>query len=149
MLFWGMTLILLLSASCFILPWIDGWKARVATLTILSMVTYGLYAYLGNSQYLPHYYSDEQKMLRAQQQAFRPLIAEFRKEEFRLRARLEINPKDIDAEWRLWDLLAIKALNNGDVKRAKDYWGKAIQKIPNTPANKPIKTQILEMLNRS
>ncbi|HXH55644.1 MAG TPA: hypothetical protein VNK03_07895 [Gammaproteobacteria bacterium] len=97
---------------------------------MFSIISYGLYGYWGSSRHLPHYYSKEEAHYRLKQADFQVLLAEFRKEEFRLRLRLEQDPKDIDAAWRLLDLFAIKALQDGDRKLAIQYWERALDKVP-------------------
>lgn len=128
--FWSATALLLLLAFGFFLPWMRSWRLSVFLIFVLSLSSYGLYVYWGSSRYLPHYYSKEEQLYRIKQTDFQLLLAEFRKEEFRLRLRLENNPNDIDAEWRLLDLLAIKALQNNDRKLAIQYWESALGKVP-------------------
>lgn len=146
--FWVATVLMLGCACLFALPWIGIGRAAICVVLCIYGVAYGLYARWGSSHYLTSYYSTQEKQQRAQQRVFRPLWIAFRKEEFRLRLRLEENPQDIDAEWRLLDLLAIKAINQGDIKIAREYWGLALKKIPNTIESQPIQTMILEQLRQ-
>src|SRR5258708_32115326 len=110
--FWVATLLLLVCAFWFVLPWLRSLQDSIFIFFIISLIAYGLYFNLGNARYLSAYYSQDEKLLRLRQVEFRQLLAEFRKEEFRLKLRLEENPNDLDAEWRLLDLLGIKALQN-------------------------------------
>jgi cytochrome c-type biogenesis protein CcmH/NrfG len=128
--FWVATAILLILAFGFFLPWIRAWRLSVGLICLFSAISYGLYGYWGSSCHLSHYYSQEEMHYRLKQADFQVLLAEFRKEEFRLRLRLEENPKDSEAEWRLLDLLAIKALQDGDRKLAIQYWERALDKVP-------------------
>jgi cytochrome c-type biogenesis protein CcmH/NrfG len=128
--FWSATALLLILAFGFFLPWIRAWRFSVGLICLLSVVSYGLYGYWGSSRHLPHYYAKEEVHYRLKQADFQVLLADFRKEEFRLRLRLEQDPKDIDAAWRLLDLLAIKALQDGDRKLAIQYWESALEKVP-------------------
>ena len=105
------------------------WVAFCIFITITT-ISYTLYFHWGSSQYLAEYYAPESELLRQKHKAFRPLLAEFIKEEFRLSARLEENPKDIEAQYRLYDLLAIKALQGGDQKLAAQYWNEAAKIAP-------------------
>lgn len=133
--FWMITLLLLLFALAFVLPWIKGLHQKMLISVVLALFTYGLYFYWGNSQHLAYYYSIEEQQQRAKQTEFRKMLAEFRKQEFRLRLRIEENPADVDAEWRLLDLLAIKAIQKSDYALAVQYWQSAIQKIPKEDPN--------------
>jgi hypothetical protein len=108
--FWSATAVLLILALGFFVPWMRSWRWSIGLICVISVMSYGLYIYWGSSRYLSHYYSREEQLHRLKQADFQVLLADFRKEEFRLRLRLEQNPKDIDAERRLVDLLAIKAL---------------------------------------
>ncbi len=128
--FWVSTSLLLLCAFIFILPWVKSWRFGLSIALFVGLTTYGLYSKLGYGSYLKHYYSEDEQILRSKQDDFRELLAEFRKQEFRLKLRLEENPNDLDAEWRLLDLLSIKALQHGDITLAKDYWDKALLKMP-------------------
>lgn len=128
--FWVTTVLLLILAFGFFLPWIRAWRFSLGLICLFSVISYGLYGYWGSSRDLSHYYSTEEAHYRLKQADFQVLLAEFRKEEFRLRLRLEQDPKDIEATWRLLDLLAIKALQDGDPKLAIQYWESALDKVP-------------------
>lgn len=128
--FWFATATLLILAFGFFLPWIRALWLSLGLSCLVVVTSYGLYSYWGSSEHLPRYYSKEEKAYRLKQADLQILLAEFRKEEFRLRLRLEQNPKDIDATWRLLDLLAIKALQDGNTKLAIEYWESALDKIP-------------------
>ncbi len=141
--FWVFTVILLIIAfGCFV-PWIRAWRLSLVLMGLFSIVSYGLYTHWGSHQHLAHYYSSEEEAYRLKQAEFQILLAEFRKEEFRLRLRLEQNPQDIAAEWRLLDLLGIKALQNGDAKLAVQYWESAFDKAP-TDLKPQFKEKILK-----
>jgi hypothetical protein len=145
--FWLITALLLLFAFACFIPWIHSWRVSICLIIMLSVITYMLYIYWGSSQYLRHYYSAEEQLYRLKQADFQLLLADFRKEEFRLRLKLEQDPKDVDAEWRLLDLLAIKALQANDFKLAVDYWENALDKVPQ--ALKPqFKAKILKFKNK-
>lgn len=128
--FWSATALLLLLALVFFLPWMRSWRLSLFLIFVISLTSYGLYVHWGSSQYLAHYYSKDEQLYRVKQQDFQLLLAEFQKQEFRLRLRLEHDPNDRDAEWRLLDLLAIKALQDGDRKLAVQYWQSALGKVP-------------------
>ena len=128
--FWSITALLLILAFGFFLPWIRAWWFSLGLIFLFAVISYGLYDYWGSSHQLSHYYSKEEAYYRQRQADFQVLLAEFRKEEFRLRLRLEHDPKDIEATWRLLDLLAIKALQDGDPKLAIQYWESALNKVP-------------------
>ncbi len=145
-LFWLITFLLLGCAFLFVLPGLRNWRIRILVAMIIAGVIYGLYFQWGNSQRLKVYYSKEDQVLREQQIAFRPMLTEFKKEEFRLRLRLEENPNDNDAEWRLLDLLAIKAITNKEHKLAERYWQAALKKIPEDVEHRAIKHRIKEIL---
>lgn len=128
--FWSSTTVLLILALGFFLPWLRSWRLSLFLICVIFASSYGLYIYWGSSRYLPHYYSKEEQLYRLRQTEFQLLLAEFRKEEFRLRLRLERDPNDVDAEWRLLDLLAIKALQDGNRQLAVQYWESALGKVP-------------------
>jgi len=128
--FWFTTALLLILAFGFFLPWIRAWRFSLGLICLFSVISYGFYSYWGSSRELPHYYSTEEVDYRQKQADFQVLLAEFRKAEFRLRLRLEQDPKDIDAAWRLLDLLAIKALQDGNRKLAIAYWESALDRVP-------------------
>jgi len=128
--FWLMTFLLLAISFVFILPWLRNSLTMLVISTLITASSYGLYLAWGSSQHLKQYYSVQAKFSRLKQAELRQLLAEFRKEEFRLRARLEKDPTDQDAEWRLLDVLAIKALHNHEYVQAVQYWEKALAKIP-------------------
>lgn len=132
LLFWSILFLLAVFALAFFLPWVRHWRLSVFLSFFLSLSSLCLYLSWGSSRYLGHYYSDNQPVDLEKQRQLRSLLTEFRKQEFRLRYRLEENPKDKDAEWRLYDLLAIKALESGEKALARQYWEQAIQVIPNT-----------------
>lgn len=139
--FWIATAILLILAFGFFLPWIRAWPLSLGLMCVFSVTSCGLYYYWGSSRHLSHYYSKAEMQYRLKQTDFQVLLAEFRKEEFRLRLRLEQDPKDFDAEWRLLDLLAIKVLQEGNRKLAIQYWEKALDKVP-----EDLKPQIKEKI---
>lgn len=128
--FWISTFLLYVAALAFVLPWIRSTTLKVLIFAILFCGAYGHYWVQGSSPYLAAYYSSEEQLQREKRGEFRVLLSEFRKEEFRLKLRLEENSADQDAEWRLCDLLAIKALYNRDQKLAVQYWDKAIRLMP-------------------
>lgn len=141
--FWSSTTVLLILALGFFLPWLRSWRLSLFLICVIFASSYGLYIYWGSSRYLPHYYSKEEQLYRLKQTDFQLLLAEFRKEEFRLRLRLERDPNDIDAEWRLLDLLAIKALQDGNRSLAVQYWKSALGKVP-----KDLKSQFKEKIQQ-
>lgn len=141
--FWSSTIVLLILAFGFFLPWLHSWRFSVFLICVVFICSYGLYAYWGSSRYLPHYYSEEEQLYRFKQIDLQRLLAEFRKEEFRLRLRLVQDPNDRDAEWRLLDLLAIKALQDGDRPLAVQYWESALGKVP-----KDLKSQFKEKIRQ-
>lgn len=128
--FWLLNIFLFSLSLFFVLPWLKVLKNKIFICLVMLWVAFGLYLHWGSSEHLADYYSEQGRTLRIKHQELRKLLAEFRKEEFRLRIRLEKNNSDIDAEWRLLDLLAIKALYNQDYKLAVQYWQSAIKKIP-------------------
>lgn len=142
--FWLGTLLLLACAFGFIYPWLRSTPLfSWVVFLVISFVAYTLYFNLGKSRYLPGYYSPEAKALRLRQAELRQLLTEFKKEEFRLKLRLEADPSDSDAEWRLLDILAIKALQNGEKAQALDYWQKALIKMP-----EPLKAQYEDIISQ-
>ena len=93
--FWVLTIILVIFATGFSLAKMHSrWVAFFIFITITTL-SYTLYLSWGSSQYLAEYYSPESELLRQKHKAFRPLLAEFIKEEFRLSARLARKPKKI------------------------------------------------------
>lgn len=131
LIFWATTVLLTLFAMAFFLPWI-GSRKKIALLIacIFSVIVYALYGYWGSASLLGQYYSKEAVEASTKQVELRRLMTEFKKEEYRLRFRLAENPKDLDAEWRLLDLLAIKALLENNKNQAKQYWEEAFKKTP-------------------
>ncbi len=133
MVFWMITVVLTIFAFGFFLPWLRNRQfAGVVALIFLGLV-YALYFHWGSSQQLALYYSKEEVAYRDRQGELRMLIAELNKDEYRFRLRLEENPKDLDAEWRLLDLLAIKSLYQGNKPLAQQYWKQALEKMPKNP----------------
>ena len=108
--FWVVTVLLALVAQAFFLPWVK--QVKVSMLLALGFLgtAYGLYAYWGNSHHLSQYYSEKEKNFREHQPALRALLTEFKKEEYRLRLRLEENANDKEALEQLKELLKVKAL---------------------------------------
>jgi len=146
--FWISTLLLALGALGFILPWIRVWQGVLIIGGLFLGSLYILYWQGGNSQYLAHYYSKEEALKRIQRIKFRKLLVEFKKEEFRLKLRLQENPADQEAEWRLLDLLAIKAVYNQDYPLALEYWQTALLKIRDTPEHKKTRHRIIELIKQ-
>ncbi len=109
-LFWVATLLLFFIACGFVVPRLQSLRMILGVIILMAVSVYGLYYSWGNSHYLPQFYSKEQQDARSRLPKMQKLLAEFRKEEYRLRFRLEENPNDQDAEQRLVNLLAIKAL---------------------------------------
>jgi cytochrome c-type biogenesis protein CcmH/NrfG len=140
--FWIITILLVFCALGFILPWIKSIRYKILVSALLSVTTYGLYLQWGSSEYLPNYYSSDEQSQRAKQTHFRKLLAEFRKQEFRLRLKLEEDPTDLDAEWRLLDLLAVKAVQSGEYAQAVQHWQAVLLKIPKDVKYNAIRTRI-------
>jgi len=113
LLFWFITLCLFLLALGFVLPWVRAGRLGFLIAGVLCVVSYGLYLHWGSSSYLKQYYSKAEKDIRLKQAEFRILLTEFKKTEFRLRARLEENPNDQDAQQHLLEVLKIKAMLMG------------------------------------
>jgi cytochrome c-type biogenesis protein CcmH/NrfG len=147
MIFWLVCLILLFFASAFILPWLPQKRARLCFVLFLIMFTFGCYYYFGSSQQLTSYYVTLVEFPKQKISNVQKLFTEFKKYEFKLRQRLEDNPKDIDAEWRLLDVLAIKALQNGELELAKAYWENALKKLPEGEATLLARERILKALS--
>jgi hypothetical protein len=131
LIFWATIVLLTFFAMAFFVPWLYSQK-KVALLIacVFSGTVYALYSYWGSSSLLGQYYSKEAVEASTKQVELRRLMTEFKKEEYRLRFRLEENSKDLDAEWRLLDLLAIKALLENNKNLAKQYWEEALKKCP-------------------
>jgi len=131
LIFWATTVLLIFFAMTFFVPWLSSQK-KIALLIacLFSGTVYALYGYWGSSSLLEQYYSKEAVEASTKQVELRRLMTEFKKEEYRLRFRLEENSKDLDAEWRLLDLLAIKALLENNKSQAKQYWEEALKKSP-------------------
>jgi cytochrome c-type biogenesis protein CcmH/NrfG len=144
--FWVTTFIFLAISLVFVLPWLRSLTMMLMISVTVVAVSYGLYGLWGSSGYLRHYYSLAAEASRAKHIELRLLLAEFRKEEFRLRARLEKDPRDQDAEWRLLDVLAIKALHDQEYLQAIQYWESAFVKIPNNKVMETEKKRIKEII---
>jgi hypothetical protein len=108
--FWISTLFLGVIAQAFFLPWVKQPALRVMMMTVFLGSAYGLYFYWGSSTFLPQYYSEKETAFRKRQPELRILLTEFKKEEYRLRLRLEENPNDKEVLKQLTELLKIKAL---------------------------------------
>ncbi len=146
--FWLITLLLISMSFVFVLPWLrSSFLLMMFTGVFIIIISYVLYFKWGSSQYLQQYYSPQAKLSRVKQLELRLLLAEFRKEEFRLRARLEKNSQDQDAEWRLLDLLAIKAMQDREYPLAIQYWKNALLKIPNDKTMELEKERITRIMN--
>ena len=130
LLFWAITAFLTLVAIGFFLPWIGSRKLAVMIVVLFSTIVYGLYTHWGSSQLLGSYYSGEDLKVHGKEAKLRRLMTEFKKQEYRLRLRLEENPEEMDAKWRLLDLLAIKALLEGNPDLARQDWEEALKKVP-------------------
>lgn len=135
--FWIITIFLTLLAVLFFLPWIgsqkngpQSWGLGFFITLIFCAIVYGLYFHWGSSSLLEAYYSMEVKNKDAKQVELRRLMTEFKKQEYRLRLQLAEDPEDKEAEWRLLDLLGIKALLESDRTLAKQYWEEALKKAP-------------------
>jgi hypothetical protein len=109
-LFWLITAFLCLVALGFIISILPIGRSSIFIVVIFLGLSYGLYGQWGSSRYLKQYYSQTERNIRQKQLELRMLLTEFRKTEFRLRVRLEENPKDQDAAQHLVELLKIKAL---------------------------------------
>lgn len=144
--FWLATGLLGLCACGFVLPWLRSFRTRIIVGSLLFIGSYALYQYWGSAHHLTHYYANEEQAQRQKQMDFRKLLAEFRKQEFRLRFRLEENPNDTEAEWRLLDLLGIKSLQQGNALLAIEYWKLALKKIPNDNLNKDNKQRLSTLI---
>jgi hypothetical protein len=144
--FWICTIILLLLALGFVLPRLHSFRAGVLVTLGLAAVTYSLYGQWGSSSHLDQYYSKEEDLYRTKQFEFRKLLTEFKKQEFRLRLRIEEDPDDHEAQWQLFDLLAIKALQNREYEQAMAYWEAALKKLPANNKNNEIKERILNQM---
>lgn len=83
--FWSTTVVLLILAFGFFVPWVRSWRLSVALICMLGLSSFSLYVYWGSSRYLAHYYSSEEIIYRQKQMALQVLLAEFRKEESRSR----------------------------------------------------------------
>lgn len=146
MIFWASTILLLICALICILPWLPNLRLKILTGFLIFFTAYGFYYHLGRSASLPSYYALEKNLQGIKQSEFRSLLIEFKKQEYRLRVRLEDNPEDIDAEWQLLDVLAIKALQNSDYARAVQYWEAAIKKIPNGSEYNEVKARLYDLI---
>ena len=144
--FWLVAILLFSLSQFFILPWLKAVRIKAVISLAMAFMVFGLYLQWGSSKHLDDYYSSQGISLRTKHEELRQLLTEFRKEEFRLRIRLEKNSNDLEAEWRLSDLLAIKALYNQDYQLAIKYWEIAIAKIPK-PAGTPDEVRIRTMIN--
>jgi hypothetical protein len=60
----------------------------------------------------------------------RHMLNAFKKQEFTLRQQINEDPEDTEAEYRLMDLMAIKALQQGKVDVAIALWKKVLAKMP-------------------
>lgn len=148
-LFWGLTLLLSFIALGFLIPWL---KINLKSLVIFSFIllfSYGFYFIWGASQYLAGYYSETDQKNRTQMQRFRPLMAELKKQEFRLRFHLEENPKDILAQSHLLELLSIQAMQAGDQTLAKQFLIKALELLSASQEYKERRAHIQELLKQN
>ena len=146
--FWLTTFLLLLISFAFILPWLRVSVAMLLVGGVLAISSYGLYLIWGSPQQLTQYYSISAQFSRIKQAEVRELLADFRKEEYRLRVRLEKDPNDQDAQWRLLDVLAIKALYHHEYADAMQYWEHALAKMPNNKATEHEKLRIRGVIEK-
>lgn len=102
----------------------------IFTLILIPLFSYVFYYSFGSSQYLKDYYSLTDQKNREQMRRIRPLMTELKKQEFRLRFHLEENPKDTVVQSQLLELLAIQALQAGDINLAKQFLMKALEVLP-------------------
>lgn len=153
-LFWAITLFLSLIAIMILILWLKPWlktnQKSLLALMIIPIFSYAFYYNFGYSQYLTEYYSSNEQKNREQMLRIRPLVAELKKQEYRLRFHLEENPKDFLAQSQLLELLSIQALQTGDQTLAKQFLLKALEVLPpDSPNNVQRKAHIKELLKNN
>lgn len=144
--FWISTFVLLACALICIFPCLSSYRQKFIISFFVFFSAYGCYFYLGSSKDLPAYYTLEKSLQGLKQSQFPTLLIDFKKQEYKLRVRLEDNPADVDAEWRLLDILAIKALQNRDYAQAVQYWEALIKVLPNSPYNTDIRARFVDLI---
>jgi len=168
-LFWIITLILNLIAVAILIPWLAPWLVfwlvpshkfstshecktlhsktmLIFIFIVIPLFSYAFYYSFGSSQHLKAYYSLDDQKNREQMQRIRPLMAELKKQEFRLRFHLEENPKDVLVQSQLLELLAIQALQAGDLNLAKQFLMKALEVLPENSDDLPRRNHIRGLL---
>lgn len=145
--FWLSTVFLTLLCLVFLLYTIKSFVLGTILSILFIGLSYGLYFHWGSYAHLKEYYSESNRELRTKQGELRRLLTEFKKTEFKLRQRLEENPEDLEAEWRLLDVLAIKSLQNQEFELAIQYWDEALLKIPHRKDTVILRERIINLKN--
>lgn len=123
--FWCITIVLVLMACAFFIPWIRSWRLAAAIGALFVVLSYGLYSVRGSSKFLPEYYAKTNVAARISHQGLRSRLASFKKKEFQLRLQLQRDPGDLTAQWKLFDVLATQSIYQGEFSKATDYWKEA------------------------
>lgn len=156
--FWGATFLLLLIVFFFIYPWIRSRFVFWTIVIVLPLGAYPLYLKLGQIAQVKVYYANLKTNLttdaqsgaknEAQNQAqidkMQRLLSMLRKQETRLRLKLEETPGDLLLQGKLLDVLAVMALQKGEVALAQAYWGEALVILKEVPEAQEFRNRILK-----
>lgn len=127
----------------FFVPWLKSWLFRFCAFLFVLCFTFGIYLITGGNQ-KQQYISLQKKDIEweIKRNDLRQMLNAFKKQEFKLRLQLSEKPNDAETEYKLMDLMAIKALQQGNIERAKVLWQQALNKIPNTKDNQNMRIRI-------
>lgn len=141
--FWFCSALLFGNALLFILPFLPGKKAKLATVFFFGLLIYPLYVTLGAPQQLENYYSGAGTNFRLTQDKMRPLFSQLKKQQGRLRLRLNANADDTISKALLLELLGVEALYREDHALALKFWEGSLTLLENTKETDFIQKRIL------
>lgn len=129
--FWILCLLLISLSTLFFIPWLSTWRIRLAAVCFIICFTIGLYSITGGLQRQRHLALQQlDSAWETKRLELRHMLNAFKKQEFKLRQQISEHPEDNEAEYRLIDLMAIKALQQGKVDVAINLWQKVLTKMP-------------------
>lgn len=147
--FWSITLVLVGTALCFVLPWVHKFGLKVAISIFICSLAYPAYYFVGTSQYLQYYYSTEMRSILKSHTSLRVLLGDLRKKEFNFHVRLEENPHDKEAQWNLLNIMGIEAYESQQYPRAIQYWEEALLLIPTANEHLKIRSMIEGLISNA
>lgn len=144
-LFWCITVVLTLITILCLWPWYRNIKFHFLFILFFCISSYALYFYYGSSLLLSDYYSKDSQKARIQLLSIRPNLSLLLKQEVSLRLRLEDFPEDTVTECQLLDILAMRALQQGEHQLALQYWQKSLQQLPNNDETLALRNRMLKV----